>query len=76
MNICDSFNFTNLIKEQTCFTKNGSHSLIDVILTNNSNLLFQNVNLNCGLSEWHNMIATVFKENSTSNKRQKVTFRS
>ena len=27
-------------------------------------------------SDWHNMIATVFKENSVSNKRQKVTFRS
>ena len=76
MNICDSFNFTNLIKEPTCFTKNGSPSLIDVILTNNSNLLFHNINFNCGLSDWHNMIATVFKENSISNKRQKVTFRS
>ena len=50
-------------------------SLIDVILTNNSNLFFHHVNFNCGLSDWHNMIATVFKENSTSNKRQKVTFR-
>ena len=76
MFICDSFNFTNLIKEPTCFTKNGSPSLIDVILTNDSNLLFRNINFNCGLSDWHNMIATVFKENSISNKRQKVTFRS
>ena len=56
--------------------KNGSHSLIDVILTNNSNLLFHNINFNCGLSDWHNMIATVVKENSISSKRQKVTFRS
>ena len=31
-NICDSFSFTNLIKEATCFTKNGSPSLIDVIV--------------------------------------------
>ena len=75
-NICDSFNFTNLIKEATCFTKNGSPSLIDVILTNSKNLFCHSVNFNCGLSDWHHMIATVFKENSSSNKRQKVTFRS
>ena len=31
--------------------KNGSPSLIDVILTNNSNLLFHNFNFNCGLSD-------------------------
>ena len=52
-------------------------NLKDVILTNNSNLLFNNIIFNFGLSDWHNMIATVFKENSIiSNKRQKVTFRS
>ena len=33
-------------------------------------------NNSAGLSDWHIMIATVFKENSISNKRQKVTFRS
>ena len=75
-NICDSLNFTNLIKEATCFTKTGSPSLIDVILTNSKNLFCHSVNLIRGLSDWYHMIATVFKENSSSNKRQKVTFRS
>ena len=43
-----------------------------MIFTNNSNLLFHNINFNCGLSDWHNRIVIVFKENSISNKRQKL----
>ena len=75
-NICDSFNFTNLVKKETCFTKNNPPTLIDVILTNSPNYLFGTTNFDCGLSDCHNMLATVFKENSISNKRKKVNFRS
>ena len=40
------------------------------------NLLCNTTNFDCGLSDCHNMIAVCFKENSLSNKRQKITFRS
>ena len=38
--ICDIFDFTNMIKTETCFTKNGKPSLVDVILTNQPQFLF------------------------------------
>ena len=41
----------------------------EVIFTNNSILLFNNINFNRGLSEWHAMRVTAFNENSISNKR-------
>ena len=50
--------------------------LIDVILTNSPNYLFGTINFDCGSSDCHNMLATVFKETSISNKRKKVNFRS
>ena len=31
--VCDIFDFTNLIKTPTCFTKDAHPSLLDVILT-------------------------------------------
>jgi hypothetical protein len=36
-NVCDIFDFTNMIKSPTCFTKNAPPTLNDVILTNQSN---------------------------------------
>ena len=36
LNICDIIDFTNLIKDKTCFT-NNHQAYIDVILTNKPN---------------------------------------
>ena len=38
--------------------------------------LCNTINFDCGLSDCHNMVAACFKENSISNKRQKVACRS
>ena len=75
-NIMDTYSLKNLVKDSTCHTKNSQPSLIDVFLTNSPSLLCNMTNFDCGLSDCHNMIAVCFKENSISNKRQKVTFRS
>ena len=72
----DTYSFKNLVKDPTCFTKTSTPSLIDVILTNSPSFLCNTINFSCGLSDCHNMVATTFKENSVSNKRQKVNFRS
>ena len=49
---------------------------LDMIMTNSPNFLCNTINFNCGLSDCHNMVATTFKENTVSTKRQKVNFRS
>ena len=58
INICDTFNLDNIVKQPTCFMKNQTPSLIDVILTNSKTLLCNTANFNCGLSDCHHMIAT------------------
>ena len=48
VDICDLYDCCNLIKDPTCFVKNSKPSLVDVLLTNKSNivlilLIFQTV---------------------------------
>lgn len=75
-NVCDNFSLDCIIKEPTCFMKNQTPTLIDVILTNSKSLLCNTINFNCGLSDCHNMIATSLKESCKLANKKKVTFRS
>ena len=63
-NICDTFSLDIIVKQPTCFMKNQTPSLIDVILTNSKTLLCNTINFNCGLSDCHHMIVTSLKENA------------
>ena len=76
INICDTFNLDNIVKQPTCFMKNQTPSLIDVILTNSKTLLCNTANFNCGLSDCHHMIATSIKETCSYVNNKNVTFRS
>ena len=76
INICDTFNLDNIVKQPTCFMKNQTPSLIDVILTNSKTLLCNTANFNCGLSDCHHMIATSLKETCSYVNNKNVTFRS
>ena len=75
-NLIASFNLTNLIQKPTCFTKIGTPSLIDIILTNSSNLLCNTKVVNCSISDCHCMILTSLKEQVNLIERKKVNFRS
>lgn len=58
--LCDPFNFKNLVKSQTCFTKNHK-SLIDLLLTNKPSS-FQRTELpETGLSDYQNFITILLK---------------
>ena len=61
-NICDTFSLDNIVKQPTCFTKNQTPSLIDVILKDSRSLLCNTINFNCGLSDCHRMISTSLKK--------------
>ena len=60
-NVCDIFDFVNLVKSPTCFTKGAPATLNDVILTNRSTLCQNIQNFNCGLSDVHNIISVQIK---------------
>ena len=57
---CNLFDFPNLIKLYTCFTKTHS-SKIDLILTSNSNFFQKSGTTETGLSDFHKLISTFFK---------------
>ena len=58
--MCDTFNLTNFIKSETCFTKNHK-SIIDLFFTNKP-LSFQKTHVTeTGLSDYHKLISTLSK---------------
>lgn len=56
----DTFNLTNLIKTQTCFTKSHSSS-IDVILTNKPRSFMHTKTIETGVSDVHTMVSSMFR---------------
>ena len=71
---CDLFNLTNLIKSETCFTKNHK-SLIDLFLTNTP-LSFQKTHVSeTGLSDYHKLITTFFKTNFSRLRPKVLSYR-
>ena len=73
---CDLFNLRNLIKSETCFTKNHK-SLIDLFLTNTP-LSFQKAHLSeseAGLSDYRKLITTFFKTNFSRLKLRVLSYR-
>ena len=58
--MCDTFILTNLIKSETCYTKNHK-SLIDLFFTKKP-LYFQKTHVTkTGLSDYHKLISMFFK---------------
>ena len=50
----------NIIKEATCF-KSNEPTLIDVVLTTNANRVASTININTGLSDFHNLVGMATK---------------
>ena len=71
---CDLFNLTNLIKSETCFTKNHK-SLIYLFLTNTP-LPFQKTHVSeTGLSDYHKLITTFLKTNFSCRRPKVLSYR-
>ena len=61
---CSLFNISNLIKLETCFSKNHK-STIDLFTTNKPNCFQHKYVTKTGLSDFQKMISTVFKAKIT-----------
>ena len=57
---CETFDMTNLIKSNTCFTK-SSESSIDIILTNRPRFFFHCQSVETGISDVHTMVCTLMR---------------
>ena len=74
--VYDIFDYSNLVKKETCFTKNASPTLIDVILTNKLSHCQNTTNYNCELSDVHNIVSTQIKGRIPKINRDYITYRS
>ena len=74
--IIELFDLSNLVKEPTCYMKNCTPSLLDVILTNRKSLCMRTLNFSTGISDCHNMISTVINNTIPIQEKQKISYRS
>ena len=56
----DTYNLSNLVKSATCF-KSSKSTLLDVLLTNKPKRFQNTLVCETGLSDWHKLVATIFR---------------
>ena len=72
--MCGTFNLTNFIKSETCYTKNHK-SLIDLLSTNKP-LSFKKTHVTeTGLSDYHKFISTFFKSRFSKTRPKVIKYR-
>ena len=59
-NICNTYSFKNLVNEPTCF-KGVIPTCIDLVLTNQNQLLMKTTTHTTGISDVHKLVTTIFK---------------
>ena len=74
-NFLDKYNFTNLVKEPTCFKSIDNPSCIDLIITNKSKSFYKPKTFSSGLSDFHKMVLTFFKMKFHKQKPKLITYR-
>lgn len=72
---CDIYNLHNIIKVPTCY-KSSNPTLIDVILCNQTRKHLKTGAFDCGLSDFHHMIYTVFKSHAQNDEIRTIRYRS
>ena len=71
---CDLFHLTHIVKSDTCFTKTHT-SLIDLILTNKPLSSNKTLVTETGVSDYHEMITTIFKLHFSRLRPKVITYR-
>jgi len=77
--LIDTFNILNLknvIKKPTCFKNIESPTLLDVIITNTPKRLASTVNVDLGISDFHNFVGAATKLGLPPNGPKVITYRS
>ena len=58
---CQTYNLESIINKPTCFKNSKNPSCIDLMLTNKQERFLKAKTLETGLSDFHKMVASVFK---------------
>ena len=74
LELCDVFELINLVTEPTCFKE--THSLVDVMLTDQPKCLSGVLNYDYGCSDYHNLICVVSKMFAPIIPKRKISHRS
>ena len=72
---CNTHDLENLVKGPTCF-KGENPTCIDVILSNEPNRFKSTINVNCSLSDFHNIVCTATKLQCPPEYDRKLFYRS
>ena len=70
----DAYGLNNLVKSPTCH-KSDSSTCIDLILTNRSRSFKNTQTIEAGLSDFHEMIVTVFRSGFVKNGPKLILYR-
>ena len=66
---CETFNLESIVNKLTCFKNPKNSSCIDLVLINKQERFLKAKTIEFGLSDFHKIMASVFK---TSFKKQKL----
>ena len=72
--VMDVHDLSNLIDEPTCF-KSENNSLLDFIITSNKRRVADTLNLNTGISDFHNLVAFSTKMHVPKLGRRRIQYR-
>ena len=74
--VMQNYNIVNIIKEPTCSKSDTNPSIIDVILTTCPKRLAVAMNINIGLSDFHNLVGVATRLAKPKSKPNKIVYRS
>ena len=72
---CQAYNLESIVNKLTCFKNPKNPSGIDLVLTNKQKRFLKAKTVEIGLSDFHNMVVSVFKRSFKKQKSKIVTYR-
>ena len=73
--LCDVYDLKNVIRGPTCF-KGENPTLLDVFLTNKPSSFCNCINIDTGISDFHNLTGVISKLHAPQANRRRITYRS
>ena len=71
----DVYGLSNIVKSPTCY-KSTRGTLIDPVVVLNERRFFESINVQCGMSDWHNLVGCVTKINLPRITPKTIVYRS
>ena len=73
--LCDIYDMTNIVTGPTCF-KSETPTLLDVFVTNKPNSFCRSINIDTGISHFHNLIGIISRAHVPKCGKHVIKYRS